>query len=74
MNQIVSEQFGRSFRSFGDAQGHDSTALEGDFLGERAVFRQFRGGDLVGAVTFGLDPADEDELKEEIRAGAASIA
>ncbi|MFL5929081.1 MAG: NAD(P)/FAD-dependent oxidoreductase [Gaiellaceae bacterium] len=71
VSAFFSEQFGRSFRMFGDSQGHDSTALEGDFLGERAVFRQFRGGDLVAAVTFGLDSADEDELKEEIRAGAA---
>jgi 3-phenylpropionate/trans-cinnamate dioxygenase ferredoxin reductase component len=72
VSAFFSEEFGRSFRSFGDPQGHDSTSLEGDFLGERAVFRQFRRGELVGAVTFGIDPADEDELKEEIRAGAAA--
>jgi 3-phenylpropionate/trans-cinnamate dioxygenase ferredoxin reductase component len=72
VSAFFSEEFGRSFRSFGDPTGHDSTDLEGDFLGERAVFRQFRGGDLVGAVTLGLDPADEDELKDAIKAGAAA--
>jgi 3-phenylpropionate/trans-cinnamate dioxygenase ferredoxin reductase component len=71
VSAFFSEEFGRSFRSFGDPTGHDSTDLEGDFLGDRAIFRQFRGGDVVGAVTLGLDPADEDELKDAIRAGAA---
>jgi NADPH-dependent 2,4-dienoyl-CoA reductase/sulfur reductase-like enzyme len=73
VSAFFSEEFGRSFRSFGDAEGHDSTELDGDFHGERAVFRQLRGGNLVGAVAIGLDPAEEDELKEEIRAGAALL-
>src|SRR5262245_10363440 len=72
-SSFFAEEVGRSFRSFGDPEGHDSTELDGDFLGERAVFRQLRGGKLVGAVAIGLGPDEEDELKEEIRAGAALL-
>jgi 3-phenylpropionate/trans-cinnamate dioxygenase ferredoxin reductase subunit len=71
VSSFFSEQFGRSFRSFGDPTGHDATALDGDFRSDRAVFRQLRGGRTVGAVTIGLDDDAENELKEEIRAGAA---
>jgi len=71
VSSFFSEQFGRSFRSFGDPTGHDATALDGDFRSDRAVFRQLRGGRTVGAVTIGLDDDAESELKEEIRAGAA---
>jgi 3-phenylpropionate/trans-cinnamate dioxygenase ferredoxin reductase component len=74
VSSFFSEEFGRSFRSYGDALGHDSTTLEGDFRGERAVFRQLRDGGVVGAVAIGLEPDAEDALKEEIRAGAASFA
>jgi 3-phenylpropionate/trans-cinnamate dioxygenase ferredoxin reductase subunit len=72
VSSFFSEQFGRTFKSFGDPQGHDATALDGDFHEERAVFRFLRGGRAVGAVTAGLDEAAEDELKDEIRAGAAA--
>ena len=72
VSSFFSEQFGRSFKAFGDPLGHDSTALEGDFRGERAVLRFLRGGKAVAAVTTGLDEDAENGLKEEIRAGAAS--
>jgi 3-phenylpropionate/trans-cinnamate dioxygenase ferredoxin reductase subunit len=72
VSSFFSEQFGRSFKSFGDPLGHDATVLEGDFRDERAVLRFLRGGKAVGAVTTGLDEDAENELKEEIRAGAAS--
>jgi 3-phenylpropionate/trans-cinnamate dioxygenase ferredoxin reductase subunit len=71
VSSFFSEQFGRSFKSFGDPLGHDTTALEGDFREERAVLRFLREGKAVGAVTTGLDEAAENELKNEIRAGAA---
>jgi 3-phenylpropionate/trans-cinnamate dioxygenase ferredoxin reductase subunit len=71
VSSFFSEQFGRSFKSFGDPLGHDSTTLEGDFRDERAVLRFLRGGKAVGAVTTGLDEDAENALKEEIRAGAA---
>ena len=35
VSAFFSEEFGRSFKAFGDAAGHDSTALEGDFPDER---------------------------------------
>ena len=51
--------------------GHDTTALEGDFREDRALLRFLREGKAVGAVTTGLDADAENELKDEIRAGAA---
>lgn len=74
VSSFFSEQFGRSFKSFGDPLGHDSTTLEGDFRGERAVLRFLRERRAVGAVTAGLDEDAENELKDEIRAGAATYA
>jgi 3-phenylpropionate/trans-cinnamate dioxygenase ferredoxin reductase subunit len=74
VSSFFSEQFGRSFKSFGDPLGHDTTALEGDFREERAVLRFLREGKAVGAVTTGLDEAAENALKNEIRAGAAHYA
>jgi 3-phenylpropionate/trans-cinnamate dioxygenase ferredoxin reductase subunit len=73
VSSFFSEQFGRSFKSFGDPLGHESTALDGDFRGERAVLRFLRAGKAVGAVTTGLDEEAESGLKEEIRAGAAAL-
>ena len=74
VSSFFSEQFGRSFKSFGDPQGHDSTALEGDFRGDQAVYRFLRGGKAISAVTTGLDEGAENALKDEIRAGAATHA
>jgi 3-phenylpropionate/trans-cinnamate dioxygenase ferredoxin reductase subunit len=74
VSSFFSEQFGRSFKSFGDPLGHDSSALEGDFRDERAVLRFLRDGKAVGAVTTGLDDDAENALKDEIRAGAADHA
>jgi 3-phenylpropionate/trans-cinnamate dioxygenase ferredoxin reductase subunit len=72
VSAFFSEEFGRSFKSFGDPTGHDSTALEGDFRAERAVFRFLRGRHTLGAVLMGLEEDEESGLKEEIRAGAAA--
>jgi 3-phenylpropionate/trans-cinnamate dioxygenase ferredoxin reductase component len=74
VSSFFSEQFGRSFKSFGDPQGHDDTTLDGDFRDDRAVLRFLRGGRAIGAVTKGLDEDGENELKDEIRAGAAAAA
>jgi 3-phenylpropionate/trans-cinnamate dioxygenase ferredoxin reductase subunit len=72
VSAFFSEEFGRSFKYFGDALGHDGTSLEGDFRDERAVFRFQHAGRTIAAALKGLDESEEDELKEEIRAGAAS--
>jgi 3-phenylpropionate/trans-cinnamate dioxygenase ferredoxin reductase subunit len=72
VSSFFSEEFGRSFRSFGDPTGHDDTSLEGDFHEADAVFRFLRDGRTIGAVTMGLDDDAQDSLKEEIRAGAAA--
>jgi 3-phenylpropionate/trans-cinnamate dioxygenase ferredoxin reductase subunit len=74
VSSFFSEEFGKSFRLFGDATGHDSTELEGDFHGDRAVFRFRRGGGTVCAVTVGVSDEEQDALKDEIRAGAARAA
>jgi 3-phenylpropionate/trans-cinnamate dioxygenase ferredoxin reductase subunit len=72
VSSFFSEQFGRSFKTFGDLQGHDETRLDGDFGEDDAVFRFLRGGHTVSAVTMGQDDAAENALKEEIRSGAAA--
>ena len=72
VSSFFSEEFGRSFRVFGDAAGHDDTSLEGDFSGERALYRFLQGGATIAAVAIGLSEEDEAALKDEIRAGAAS--
>jgi 3-phenylpropionate/trans-cinnamate dioxygenase ferredoxin reductase subunit len=74
VSSFFSEQFGKSFRSYGDPAGHDDTSLEGDFHDERALFRFLRAGRAIAAVTTGLSDEDEAALKEEIAAGAAAVA
>ena len=73
VSAFFSEEFGRSFKAFGDAAGHDSTAVEGDFAGPAAVLRFRKGGHVVAAVLTGQDEAGEEALKAEIRAGAAAV-
>jgi hypothetical protein len=62
------------FRSFGDAAGHDGTALEGDFRDDRALFRFLRDGATIAAVATGLDDEEVNELTQEIRTGVATVA
>jgi 3-phenylpropionate/trans-cinnamate dioxygenase ferredoxin reductase subunit len=73
VSAFFSEEFGRSFKTFGDASGHDSTTLEGDFHGDSAVLRFSKGGNVIAAVLTGQDETGEDALKAEIRAGAAAV-
>ena len=73
VSAFFSEEFGKSFKAFGDATGHDSTALEGDFHGDSAVLRLRKGGHVIAAVLTGQDEDAEDALKAEIRAGAAAV-
>ena len=73
VSAFFSEEFGRSFRYLGDATGHDSTSLEGDFAEGEAIFRFLRGEALIGAAITGQDDQTESALKEEIRAGAATF-
>jgi 3-phenylpropionate/trans-cinnamate dioxygenase ferredoxin reductase component len=72
VSSFFSEEFGQGFKLFGDALGHDDTALEGDFGDGKAVLRFLRGGGVVCAVTMGQDEDAENALKDEIRAGAAA--
>jgi 3-phenylpropionate/trans-cinnamate dioxygenase ferredoxin reductase subunit len=74
VSSFFSEEFGRSFRSYGDAAGHDETSLEGDFHGDRALYRFRRAGATIAAVAIGLSEEDEAALKDEIRAGATTHA
>ena len=74
VSSFFSEQFGRSFKTFGDTTGHDDTRLEGDFRDGPGIFRFLRGGGTVAAVTFGVDEDAETALKDEIRSGAAAAA
>ena len=74
VSAFFSEEFGKSFKAFGDAAGHDSTALAGDFRGDSAVLRFHKDGQVLAAVLTGQDEAAEEALKAEIRAGAAAVA
>ena len=69
VSAFFSEEFGRSFRYFGDASGHDDTALEGDFHGDRAVYRFRQNGDTIAAAAMGLEDDEIAELTAEIRSG-----
>jgi 3-phenylpropionate/trans-cinnamate dioxygenase ferredoxin reductase component len=72
VSAFFSEEFGRSFKLFGDPQGHDDTRLDGDFTVDNAVYRFLQGGNTIGAVVMGQDEETENALKDEIRAGAAA--
>jgi 3-phenylpropionate/trans-cinnamate dioxygenase ferredoxin reductase subunit len=72
VSAFFSEEFGRSFRMFGDPSGHDGGRLDGDFLEGDAVYRILRGDDTIAAVVTGQDEDTENALKDEIRAGAAA--
>jgi 3-phenylpropionate/trans-cinnamate dioxygenase ferredoxin reductase subunit len=72
VSAFFSEQFGRSFKLFGDTTGHDALDVEGDFHEERAVGRYRKGGRTVAAVLQGLSEDEEYALKEEIRAAAGA--
>src|SRR5262249_26084111 len=74
VSAFFSEEFGHVFKSFGDQTGHDGTALEGDSAGARRVYRVTRGGATLAAVLTGLADEEEGALKDEIRAGAATVA
>jgi NADPH-dependent 2,4-dienoyl-CoA reductase/sulfur reductase-like enzyme len=73
VSAFFSEQFGQTFRAFGDTHGHDDTALEGDFHEEAAVLRFLKGGNVIAAVLKGQDDGAQNALKDEIRAGAAAV-
>ena len=72
VSAFFSEEFGRSFRLFGDSSGHDGARLDGDFLEGDAVYRILRSGNTIAAVVTGQDEDTENALKDEIRAGAAA--
>ena len=74
VSSFFSEQFGHTFKLFGDLTEHDSTALEGDFAAGAGVQRYLREGRPVAALVTGQDEDAETALKEEIRAGAATWA
>jgi 3-phenylpropionate/trans-cinnamate dioxygenase ferredoxin reductase subunit len=74
VSAFFSEEFGKSFKLFGDASGHDQTSLEGDFRGDSAVMRFTKDGHVIAAVLTGQDDDGEESLKAEIRAGAAAAA
>ncbi len=73
VSSFFSEEFGKSFRTYGDQTGFDDTSLEGDFHGERALFRFAKGGKTIAAVTTGLSDDEAGALQEEIRAGALAV-
>jgi 3-phenylpropionate/trans-cinnamate dioxygenase ferredoxin reductase subunit len=74
VSAFFSEEFGRSFRLFGDSSGHDDTRLDGDFTEGDAVYRFLRGRYTIAAALMGQDEDSENALKDEIRAGAAADA
>jgi len=74
VSSFFSEEFGKSFRVFGDSAGHDDTSLEGDFGGDHALYRFLKRGATIAAVGIGLSDEDQEALKNEIRAGAAAHA
>ena len=74
VSAFFSEEFGRSFRLFGDPSGHDDLKVDGDFDDGDAVLRFLKGTATIGAVVMGQEEDVENALKDEIRAGAAAVA
>jgi len=74
VSAFFSEEFGRSFKLFGDPSGQDAQELDGDFAEGDAVLRFRKDGATIGAVLMGQDEDAENALKDEIRAGAAAVA
>jgi 3-phenylpropionate/trans-cinnamate dioxygenase ferredoxin reductase subunit len=74
VSAFFSEEFGVSFRYFGDPEGFTDTSLEGNFREERAVYRFLRGGNVIAAAAQGLDDEEVNELTQEIRSGLAALA
>ena len=74
VSSFFSEQFGHTFKLFGDLTDHDSTTLVGDFAAGAGVLRYLRAGQVVAALATGQEEEAETGLKEEIRAGAATFA
>jgi 3-phenylpropionate/trans-cinnamate dioxygenase ferredoxin reductase subunit len=74
VSSFFSEEFGRSFKLFGDPAGQDAQELDGDFAEGDAVLRFRKDGATIGAVVMGQDADAENALKDEIRAGAAAVA
>lgn len=72
VSSFFSECFGYGIRLFGDAAGHDSLDVEGDFGSGKAIGRFRKDGRTIAAVTTGQDDAAHDALRDEIRASAAS--
>ncbi|HEX6699156.1 MAG TPA: NAD(P)/FAD-dependent oxidoreductase [Gaiellaceae bacterium] len=73
---FFSEVFGASFRVFGDTVGYAAVATRGSFDdGKAAVLYADDAGTLRGALSFGLESEEEDELKVliERRAPAADV-
>jgi NTE family protein len=73
---FFSEVFGSSFRVFGDTVGYAAVATRGSFDdGKAAVLYADDAGTLRGALSFGLESEEEDELKAliERRAPAADV-
>jgi 3-phenylpropionate/trans-cinnamate dioxygenase ferredoxin reductase component len=73
VSSFFSEEFGKSFRTYGDQTGYDDSSLEGDFHGDHALFRFSKNGNTIAAVTTGLSDDEAGALQEEIRAGAAAV-
>ncbi len=68
VSSFFTEIFGRTYRVFGELRGE--TELEGAFADGRAVVRYRERDRLLGALTTGLEDAEIDELKADIRAAA----
>jgi 3-phenylpropionate/trans-cinnamate dioxygenase ferredoxin reductase subunit len=73
VSAFFSEEFGSTFRSYGDQTGFDDTSLQGDFHGDHALFRFAKDGKTIAAVTKGLEDDEAAALQEEIRAGASAV-
>jgi 3-phenylpropionate/trans-cinnamate dioxygenase ferredoxin reductase subunit len=68
VSSFFSEVFGYGIRLFGDAAGHDSLDVEGDFGEGKAIGRFRKGGRKIAAVTTGQDADTHSALEAEIAA------
>jgi 3-phenylpropionate/trans-cinnamate dioxygenase ferredoxin reductase subunit len=73
VSAFFTELFGTTYRVFGDPEGTEELAQEGDLADGAAVIRYLREGRMIAALLTGQTEEREIELKEEIRQAVSPV-
>ena len=72
VSSFFTENFGTSYKVFGDSHGSDALEQEGSFGEGPTIVHYLREGKRIAALVTGLDEERETELKQAIREAAAA--